>query len=83
MRGRKPKPTALKMFEGNPGKRALNQNEPTASVRWPHGQARPTAAGTVRPKARRCVNRLSCAPRFGLRVARAPGRPEQPDRPSS
>jgi len=27
-RGRKPKPTALKIAEGNPGKRALNQNEP-------------------------------------------------------
>lgn len=27
-RGRKPKPTALKMLEGNPGKRPLNENEP-------------------------------------------------------
>mgnify|MGYP000876640778 CR=1 FL=1 len=27
-RGRKPKPTALKVLEGNPGKRPLNQNEP-------------------------------------------------------
>ncbi len=28
-RGRKPKPTALKMLEGNPGKRPLNAHEPT------------------------------------------------------
>ena len=27
-RGRKPKPTALKVLEGNPGKRPLNENEP-------------------------------------------------------
>jgi P27 family predicted phage terminase small subunit len=28
MRGRRPKPTALKELEGNPGKRPLNQHEP-------------------------------------------------------
>lgn len=28
MRGRKPKPTALKRLAGNPGKRPLNDNEP-------------------------------------------------------
>jgi P27 family predicted phage terminase small subunit len=28
MRGRKPKPTALKVIAGNPGKRALNPHEP-------------------------------------------------------
>lgn len=28
IRGRPPKPTALKVLEGNPGKRPLNQNEP-------------------------------------------------------
>lgn len=27
-RGRKPKPTALKVLEGNPGKRPLNEHEP-------------------------------------------------------
>lgn len=27
-RGRKPKPTALKILEGNPGKKPLNENEP-------------------------------------------------------
>ena len=26
--GRKPKPTAIKKLEGNPGKRQLNENEP-------------------------------------------------------
>ena len=29
MRGRKPKPTALRAIEGNPGKRRLNDREPT------------------------------------------------------
>lgn len=29
VRGRKPKPTALKALEGNPGKRPLNAHEPT------------------------------------------------------
>ena len=29
MRRRKPKPTAIRRAEGNPGKRALNRNEPT------------------------------------------------------
>jgi phage terminase small subunit len=33
--GRKPKPSALKMFEGNPGKRALNQNEPKPPIETP------------------------------------------------
>jgi P27 family predicted phage terminase small subunit len=28
LRGRKPKPTAIKELEGNPGKRPLNKNEP-------------------------------------------------------
>jgi P27 family predicted phage terminase small subunit len=30
MRGRKPKPTALKVLAGNPGKRKLNHSEPIA-----------------------------------------------------
>jgi P27 family predicted phage terminase small subunit len=30
MKGRKPKPTLLKMLDGNPGKRPLNQREPVA-----------------------------------------------------
>jgi P27 family predicted phage terminase small subunit len=32
MQGRKPKPTAIKALEGNPGKRALNQAEPKPRV---------------------------------------------------
>lgn len=35
MRGRKPKPTALKELEGNPGKRALNKKEPKPAVDLP------------------------------------------------
>lgn len=34
-RGRKPKPTAIKMLEGNPGKRQLNENEPKPSKKAP------------------------------------------------
>ena len=37
-RGRKPKPTALKLLEGNPGKRPLNDREPVppkATLKWP------------------------------------------------
>ena len=34
-RGRKPKPTALKVLEGNPGKRPLNKNEPKPEKKAP------------------------------------------------
>ena len=34
-RGRKPKPTALKELEGNPGKRQLNSNEPKPKAKAP------------------------------------------------
>lgn len=34
-RGRKPKPTAIKVLEGNPGKRPLNQNEPKPERKAP------------------------------------------------
>lgn len=34
-RGRKPTPTAIKMLEGNPGKRALNKNEPKPTKKAP------------------------------------------------
>ena len=30
MRGRKPKPTTLKLLDGNPGKRTINDREPAA-----------------------------------------------------
>lgn len=41
--GRKPKPTALKRLEGNPGRRPLNEAEPeyaAAKARMPHGLSR-------------------------------------------
>ena len=34
-RGRKPKPTALKELEGNPGRRPLNKNEPKPGQKAP------------------------------------------------
>ena len=34
-RGRKPTPTAIKMLEGNPGKRQLNMNEPVPRAKAP------------------------------------------------
>lgn len=34
-RGRKPKPTAIKELEGNPGKRQLNDNEPKPEKKAP------------------------------------------------
>jgi len=39
MRGRKPKPTLLKVLDGNPGKRTLNDREPVA----PEGMPDPPA----------------------------------------
>ena len=35
MRGRKPKPTVLKVLSGNPGKRPLNDREPKAQAGIP------------------------------------------------
>lgn len=35
MRGRKPKPTSLKVLDGNPGKRPLNDREPEAPQGMP------------------------------------------------
>ena len=35
MAGRKPKPTALKKLEGNPGKRKLNTKEPVPAKGMP------------------------------------------------
>lgn len=34
-RGRKPKPTELKLLEGNPAKRPLNKNEPNPEKKAP------------------------------------------------
>jgi P27 family predicted phage terminase small subunit len=35
MRGRKPRPTVLKLIEGNPGKRSLNEREPVPPAEIP------------------------------------------------
>jgi phage terminase small subunit len=35
MRGRRPKPTRLKVLTGNPGKRPLNNNEPNPEAAMP------------------------------------------------
>jgi P27 family predicted phage terminase small subunit len=35
MRGRKPKPTTLKILDGNPGKRSLNDHEPQVQAEIP------------------------------------------------
>jgi P27 family predicted phage terminase small subunit len=35
MRGRKPKPTYLKLISGNPGRRPLNENEPAPRLALP------------------------------------------------
>lgn len=44
MKGRKPKPTYLKVVRGNPGKRPLNQNEPKP----PKAQRLPQAPDIIR-----------------------------------
>jgi len=35
MQGRKPKPTAVKLLSGNPGKRAINHSEPRPKIELP------------------------------------------------
>jgi P27 family predicted phage terminase small subunit len=52
MRGRRPKPTRLKMLTGNPGKRPLNENEPTPDV------AIPDCPAELSPVAKREWDRL-------------------------
>ena len=52
MRGRKPKPTRLKVLTGNPGKRSLNQAEPRPEA------AVPECPAELGPAARREWDRL-------------------------
>ena len=52
MRGRRPKPTRLKVLTGNPGKRPLNDGEPRPEV------AIPDCPGELGETARREWNRL-------------------------
>ena len=53
MRGRKPKPTKLKLLEGNPGKRLINGREPQ-----PPG-SRPTCPAHLSPTAKAEWKRLA------------------------
>ena len=53
MRGRRPKPTRLKMLTGNPGKRPLNTSEPRPDV------AIPECPSELGPVARREWDRLA------------------------
>jgi P27 family predicted phage terminase small subunit len=53
MRGRRPKPTRLKLLTGNPGKRPLNTNEPRPEV------AIPDCPVELGPVARREWDRLA------------------------
>jgi len=50
---RKPKPTALKLLEGNPGKRDLNAHEPDP------GHGMPTCPDWLMPEAKEEWNRLA------------------------
>ena len=45
MAGRKPKPTAIKKLEGNPGKRKLNTKEPILKL-YPHENRPSTTLNT-------------------------------------
>jgi len=53
MRGRKPKPTALKLVDGNPGKRPINGREPRPPA------ARPTCPAYLSPTAKAEWKRLA------------------------
>jgi len=64
MRGRKPKPTRLKLIEGNPGKRPLN-------LREPHAQPKaPTCPAHLSPTAKAEWKRL-CSELFYLGILTA------------
>ncbi|MBC3410709.1 phage terminase small subunit P27 family [Pseudomonas sp. SWRI51] len=47
MAGRRPTPTELKLVRGNPGKRAINKNEPQPARRVPCTPAHLTSEGQV------------------------------------
>ena len=57
MRGRKPKPTALKVLEGNPGKRPLPTDEPKPDGGLPH--CPPHLKGEARREWKRTGRRLA------------------------
>ena len=53
MAGRKPKPTAVKKLEGNPGKRKLNSKEPVPA------KGMPTCPDWLMPEAKKEWERLA------------------------
>ena len=50
-RGRKPTPTALKLLEGNPGKRKLNDREPKPEKKKPGRKPKTEAKGEPKKEA--------------------------------
>ena len=59
MAGRPPKPTAVKLAEGNPGKRPLNRREPTVAAKMPSCPA--WLGGEARREWRRLAKELHAA----------------------
>ena len=57
MRGRKPKPTRLKVIAGNPGKRPLNRNEPKPMTTTP--DCPPELSPAAQQEWKRLVSELS------------------------
>lgn len=57
MRGRRPKPTRLKLLTGNPGKRAMNENEPKPEAAIP--ECPPELSPAARKEWERLVGELS------------------------
>lgn len=57
MRGRKPKPTAMKILENNPGHRPLNKNEPRPTAKAP--ACPPHVQGEGRKEWRRITRELN------------------------
>jgi P27 family predicted phage terminase small subunit len=56
MRGRRPKPTRLKILTGNPGKRPLNENEPMPEASIP--ECPPELGETAKQEWERMVTQL-------------------------
>jgi P27 family predicted phage terminase small subunit len=57
MRGRRPKPTRLKMLTGNPGKRRLNEDEPRPDANIP--ECPPELGSVARTEWNRLVDELA------------------------
>jgi P27 family predicted phage terminase small subunit len=57
MRGRRPKPTRLKLLAGNPGKRPMNENEPKPEAAIP--ECPPELSPAARNEWERLVGELS------------------------